>query len=268
MIEVKDLSVTYPGKNQNTLALDKVNININTGAIYTFIGPSGCGKSTFLYVLSGILKEYTGSVLIDGQAINPKTQRIGLVLQNYGLLPWKTVYKNVMLGLKIRNQDIDEEYKNYILNQLGIDTLMDRYPKELSGGQQQRVAIARAFLLKPDILLMDEPFSALDAITREEMQELFLHIWKQNSVTTVFITHSVDEALYLGSKIVSFSPSPGRIIEVMDNPCFQMDNLRFRDEYYHMSAKLRKILRDYHDDDGPKTVRFDDNMLQQSMNRG
>ena len=124
---------------------------------------------------------------------------------------------------------------DYILKQLGIEHLLDRYPKELSGGQQQRVAIARAFILKPDLLLMDEPFSALDAITREEMQELFLNIWKQNNVTTVFITHSVDEALYLGSKIVVFSPAPGRILEVLENPCFQLDNLRSRDEYYDMS---------------------------------
>ena len=245
MIAIKDLSVKYQSNNKETLALDKVNININSGDIYTFIGPSGCGKSTLLYVLSGILKDYMGSVSIDNRAINPKTQRIGLILQNYGLLPWKNVYQNTMLGIKIKNdnQELDE-YSSYILKQLGIDTVLDRYPKELSGGQQQRVAIARAFILKPDLLLMDEPFSALDAITREEMQELFLNIWKQNSVTTVFITHSVDEALYLGSKIAVFSPSPGRIVEVLDNPCFKQDNLRFRDEYSSMSMKLRKMLRD------------------------
>jgi NitT/TauT family transport system ATP-binding protein len=242
VIEIKNLSVKYKRKNEETLALDKLNINIDTGDIYTFIGPSGCGKSTFLYVLSGILKDYSGSVLIDGRAVDPKNQRIGLVLQNYGLLPWKNVCKNAMLGTKIKGEPVSDEYSSYILEQLGLNTLLDRYPKELSGGQQQRVAIARSFILKPDLLLMDEPFSALDAITREEMQELFLNIWKQNSVTTVFITHSVDEALYLGSKIVVFSSSPGRILEVMDNPCFQMDNLRFRDEYRDMSLKLRQIL--------------------------
>ncbi len=243
MIEIKDLSVKYRGKNSDTLALDRLNINIGSGDIYTFIGPSGCGKSTFLYVLSGILKDYSGSVAIDGRAIDPKALRIGLILQNYGLLPWKTVYKNIMLGIKIKNgrQGLDE-YGHYVLKKLGIDTLLDRYPKELSGGQQQRVAIARAFILNPDLLLMDEPFSALDAITREEMQELFLNIWKENSVTTVFITHSVDEALYLGSKIVVFSPPPGRILQVLDNPCFQLDNLRFRDEYYDMSMLLRNLL--------------------------
>ncbi len=243
MIEIKDLVVKYRRKNEETLALDKININIGTGDIYTFIGPSGCGKSTLLHVLSGILRNYTGSVRIDGRAIDPKTQRIGLILQNYGLLPWKNVYHNTMLGVKIKNdQQVMDDYGRYILQQLGIESLLDRYPKELSGGQQQRVAIARAFILKPDLLLMDEPFSALDAISREELQDLFLKIWKENNVTTAFITHSVDEALYLGSKIVVFSPAPGRILEVVDNPCFQLDNLRFRDEYYDMCMNLRKIL--------------------------
>ena len=242
MIAIKDLTVKYQTKNEEVLALDRLNINIDQGDINTFIGPSGCGKSTLLYVLSGILRDYSGSVLMDGQIINPKSQHIGLILQNYGLLPWKTVYQNAMLGVKIKNQSPVNEYSNYIFRKLGIASLLDRYPKELSGGQQQRVALARAFILKPDLLLMDEPFSALDAISREEMQELFLNIWKENNVTTIFITHSVDEALYLGRKIVIFSPSPGRILKVIDNPCFQLDNLRYRDEYYDMSMKLRKIL--------------------------
>lgn len=243
MIEIKDLSVSYQRENEETLALNKVNINIDTGDIYTFIGPSGCGKSTLLYVLSGILNDYKGTVLIDGRKIDPATQRIGLILQNYGLLPWENVYQNIMLGRKIKKDpQVLDEYSHYILEQLGIDALLDRYPHELSGGQQQRVAIARAFLLQPDLLLMDEPFSALDAISREALQALFLKIWKQYNVTTIFITHSVDEALYLGSKIAVFSPSPGRILEILDNPCFQLDNLRFRDEYYEMSKKLRLIL--------------------------
>jgi len=243
VIEIKDLTVSYPWKNQDTLVLDNISLTINPGEIYTFIGPSGCGKSTLLYVLSGIVKDYQGSISMDGRPIDPHTQRIGLILQNYGLLPWKNVYHNALLGVKIkRDQPGLDEYRNYILRQLGIDALLDRYPKELSGGQQQRVAIARAFILKPDLLLMDEPFSALDAITREEMQELFLDIWKLNSVTTVFITHSVDEALYLGRKIVVFSPAPGSIRAVLDNPCFQLDNLRFRDEYAEMAMKLRKLL--------------------------
>lgn len=243
MIEVKDLTVNYYREKEIIPALSQVSINIGTGDIYTFIGPSGCGKSTFLYVLSGILRDYTGNVRINGSPVDPGSQRIGLILQNYGLLPWKNVYANTMLGLKIKNdQQVLDDYGKYLLQRLGIDNLLGRYPKELSGGQQQRVAIARALMLKPDLLLMDEPFSALDAITREELQELFFQIWKENNVTTVFITHSVDEALYLGSKIVVFSPAPGRILEILNNPCFRLDNLRSREEYYDMSKRLREIL--------------------------
>lgn len=243
MIEVKDLSVCYQAKTGMVLALDRLSLDIPSGEIITVIGPSGCGKSTFLYVLAGIQKKYAGIVTIDGQPVNPKLQHIGMILQNYGLLPWKTVRQNALLGIKIKKDHANrDEYVRYILKQLDIDSLLDRFPKELSGGQQQRVAIARAFIMKPDLLLMDEPFSALDAITREEMQELFLKIWKENSVTTVFVTHSVDEALYLGSKIVVFSPPPGRILEIIENPCFQMDNLRLRDEYHSMAMRLRKTL--------------------------
>jgi NitT/TauT family transport system ATP-binding protein len=242
VIDIKDLSVRYGSPDNAVLALEQININIGQGEIFTFIGPSGCGKSTFLYVLSGIIRDYEGTVLINGRPVDPGQQRIGLILQNYGLLPWKNVRQNIVLGVKIKGQPREEEYFDYILKQLGIDQLLDRYPKELSGGQQQRVAIARAFLLKPDILLMDEPFSALDAISREEMQELFLKIWQAHHLTTVFITHSVDEALYLGSKIVVFSSSPGRILGIYENPCFQRDNLRYRDEYYQMSRQLRNLL--------------------------
>jgi NitT/TauT family transport system ATP-binding protein len=241
MIAIKDLSVKFEGKKEQVTALYNINININKGEIYTFIGPSGCGKSTLLHVLAGIQKNYTGSVLIDGVEVNPKTQRIGLVLQNYGLLPWKSIYDNALLGLKIKGEK-KEGYENYIFEKLGLESFLKRYPKELSGGQKQRVAIARAFILKPDLLLMDEPFSALDTITREEMQELFLETWKENKVTTVFITHSVDEAIYLGRKIVVMSPSPGRIVEIIDNAAFGLEDLRFRDEYHDMSKRIRKII--------------------------
>lgn len=243
MIEIRDLSVYYKWQNQDITALERLSIDIHSGQIYTFIGPSGCGKSTLLYVLSGINKEYGGRVSIDGRAIDPKSQRIGLILQNYGLVPWKTVYQNAMLGLKIKKDRYGlDDYSRYIFEQLGIIDLLKRYPKELSGGQQQRVAIARAFVMRPDLLLMDEPFSALDAITREEIQELFLNIWKEHQVTTVFITHSVDEALYLGSNIVVLSPAPGRVLENIKNPCFMMDNLRSKDEYHLMASHLRDKL--------------------------
>ncbi|MGE5370649.1 MAG: ABC transporter ATP-binding protein [Solirubrobacterales bacterium] len=243
MISIDQLSVQYQSGQGTVPALGGISIEISAGEIVTFIGPSGCGKSTLLHVLSGIVSDYSGRVRISGQAVNPKKQRIGLVPQNYGLLPWKTVRQNVLLGLTIKDGHARlDEYGCFLLKELGIDELLDRYPKELSGGQQQRVAIARAFIMKPDLLLMDEPFSALDAITREEIQALFLSIWQKHRVTTVFITHSVDEALYLGSRIVVFSEGPGQILEVVENPCFQLDNVRFKDDYYAMSVRLRSIL--------------------------
>lgn len=246
MIKIKDLSVEYQGNSQQTLALDALNLDITRGTIYTIIGPSGCGKSTLLYILAGILKNYRGSVTIDNKDIDPEIQRIGLIFQNYGLLPWKNVFQNAMLGVKIKDSNNNmDDYSCYIMKQLGLYELLDRFPKELSGGQQQRVAIARSFILKPDLLLMDEPFSALDAITREEMQELFLHMWKEHRVTSVFVTHSVDEALYLGQKIVVLSPSPGRVQQILDNPFFQMDDSRSQNQYYAMSGRLRDLLRDH-----------------------
>lgn len=250
MIEIKRLTVKYRDKDEETIALREISINIDSGDICTVIGPSGCGKSTILNVLSGIQREYEGSVLINGSIVNPKTQNIGMVFQNYGLLPWKNVYDNATLGLKIKGTRSDG-YESFIINELGLGELLKRYPRELSGGQKQRVALARAFILKPDLLLMDEPFSALDAITREEMQELFLNIWKEHRVTTVFITHSAEEALYLGKKIIVLSSSPGSIYRIIDNDVFGINiheestQLAMKinsDEYYKKSIELRKII--------------------------
>ncbi len=243
MIKIQDLSVHYRWNGLKIKALDRLTLNIGKSEIYTIIGPSGCGKSTLLYVLSGINTDYSGQVSISGGCIDPRQQRIGLILQNYGLIPWKTVYQNAMLGRKIKKDNCAlSEFSHCMFQQLGISELLHRYPKELSGGQQQRVAIARALLMKPDLLLMDEPFSALDAITREEIQELFLRLWQEHRVTTIFITHSVDEALYLGSHIVVLSAAPGRVVEKITNPCFQMENLRSRDEYQLMAGRIRNLL--------------------------
>lgn len=244
MIEIQGLTVKFKRSSDEVSALKNFRLNISEGDIYTIIGPSGCGKSTLLNVLSGIQKDYEGSVLINGDRVSPGTQNIGMVFQNYGLLPWKNVYENATLGLKLKGKLSNEgkEYANYILEELGLAGLEKRYPKELSGGQQQRVAIARAFIIKPNLLLMDEPFSALDAITREEMQELFLKIWKEHRVTTLFITHSVDEALYLGKKIIVLTPSPGSVYRTIENESFGITNLREREEYFKNSIQLRKII--------------------------
>jgi ABC-type nitrate/sulfonate/bicarbonate transport system ATPase subunit len=246
MLEIDNISVSYSSEKKSINALGPISMKIASGDIYAVIGPSGCGKSSLLHVLSGIIKDYRGQVLLKGEELNPKKHNIGFIPQNFGLLPWKNVQKNCLLSLKIKGIAIDSslnERIEYILNRLDINSLKNRYPNELSGGQKQRVAIARAFIMNPDLLLMDEPFSALDALTREDAQELFVDIWNQYKTTTVFVTHSIEEAIYMGKKIVIMSNCPGTIVEIIDNPLFNTENLRENEEYLKLSSYLRSIIK-------------------------
>lgn len=244
MIEIKDLKVNYNTKNEKYLALNNINFTMASDDIVAFIGPTGCGKSTLLYVLSGIIDKYDGSVLINGKRPDPKSHKIGLILQNYGLLDWKNVYQNAILGLNNKSVVSRKKYIDYILEVLELEKLLKRYPNEISGGQRQRVAIARCFILKPDLLLMDEPFSALDAMTREDMQDLFLKVWQENKVPSFFITHSIEEAIYIGKKIVILSKSPGHIVRTIENPLFGIPEIQLKKEYYEMQINLRKLIKE------------------------
>ena len=169
MIDLQHLSYGYIVDKKCMQVLHDINMHVEKGEICSVIGPSGCGKSTLLKIIAGLLHDYDGTAMIDGVPVDPKRQRVGFMPQNYGLLPWKTVRENVELGGRIRHERVRENETVSMMQRLGIDAFSERYPKELSGGQQQRVGLARAFLLRPDVLLMDEPFSALDAITREEI---------------------------------------------------------------------------------------------------
>jgi len=228
-VRIYKLEVTFSGKNTKTEALKDFSLELAEGEIYSVIGPSGSGKSTLLYILSGIRTNYTGEVLIDGKRPDPKHQSIGLVPQNYGLLPWKRVKENIFLPERIKRQraaaifpcrktPADEIHAKEIIDSLDLNELLDRYPHELSGGQQQRVALARSFIQKPDLLLMDEPFSALDALTAERSRKLFFDVWRQHPVTTLCITHNIDEAVSIGKRVVLLSPSPGRVTHILDTP--------------------------------------------------
>ena len=238
MIQIENLFVQYGKQN----ILENISLNLPTGAVCAVIGPSGCGKSTLLNVLAGLNRSYSGNVLIDGGVPSPKTQTIGFIPQNYGLLPWLKVRENIMLGLKIKRKG-RARLPQELIASLGLDKLLERYPKELSGGQQQRVSLARAFALNADLLLMDEPFSALDAITREEMQDVFINLWQKQKVTTVLVTHYVEEALYLGQKIAVMTNSPGRIYKIIDNPLFGDRNFREREQFKSLSSQLRLYLK-------------------------
>ena len=243
MIDLQYLSYGYSVDKKCMQVLHDINMHVEKGEICSVIGPSGCGKSTLLKIIAGLLHDYDGTAMIDGVPVDPKRQRVGFMPQNYGLLPWKTVRENVELGGRIRHERVRENETASMMRRLGIDVFSERYPKELSGGQQQRVGLARAFLLRPDVLLMDEPFSALDAITREEMQEVFLSLWHEQHVTTVLVTHYVEEALYLGQRIVILADAPGRIAEVLDNPLFGCIDQRNKVEFFRMSCYLREQIK-------------------------
>ena len=174
------------------------------------VGPTGCGKTTLLALIAGLMPPTAGQLLVAGEPVEPRRPGTALILQDYGLLPWKTVRHNAALGLEIRG--LPWEAADRSLAEVGLTELANRWPHQLSGGQRQRVAIARSLALEPDLLLMDEPFSALDALTREEMQELLLNIWRRRRTSLVLVTHSIAEAVYLGQQILVLSPRPGRVI--------------------------------------------------------
>ena len=237
MISINNLSAKYGQvKILNNLSLD-----LEKGYIYTLIGPSGSGKTTLLKVLAGIKKDYTGTILYNGKAIEQQPVSIGYVPQNYGLLNWKTIEENIRLPLLLNKNKshVNAEYQD-ILQSLEIEDLLKRYPQELSGGQKQRVALARAFISQPDLLLMDEPFSALDAFTAKASQKLFLRIWSKYKVTTLFITHNINEAISIGNQILLMGKTSGKISEKINNSFLEEmgDNI----EKLNQSEKIFNLL--------------------------
>lgn len=246
MIEVEHLTVGYGAGEKENIALHDVSLTVPQGTVCAIIGPSGCGKSTLLKVIAGLMHDYQGSVKFKGERINPRGMKIGFMPQNYGLLPWKTVAENIRLGCCIKGETgkMLEKRLRWLSCRLGIAGLEDRYPRQLSGGQQQRAGLARAFLLNPDILLMDEPFSALDAITREEMQDVFLDLWQENHITTILVTHYVEEALYLGQQIVLMSAQPGTVQELRENILAANTEKRYAPEFFAMGQQLRQKIKE------------------------
>lgn len=228
-------------------AIEDISFSVSAGTISVIIGPSGSGKSTLLRAIAGIEKPSLGNVILNGEELSPKTKKIGFVPQNYGLFPWCTVEENILLGIKIKSKiknKIDDEIilkMNNLMDSLGILEFSKRYPKELSGGQQQRVSLARAFLLNADVLLMDEPFSALDAITREETQDIFVSLWEKHKLLTVLVTHDVNEALYLGNNIIVMSKN-GHILKILDNPFFGNREQTEDKNFMEMQKKTRKLI--------------------------
>ncbi len=247
MLSITDLTITYGSGPAAVHALGPFSLCLEPGAICGIIGPSGCGKSTLLHALAGVIRPDSGAILLRGHPVDPAQHSIGFIPQDFGLLPWRTVRQNCLLPFSIKKKTITYEVEQRLgglAQRLGIEGLMERYPQELSGGQRQRAAILRAFLMEPDLLLMDEPFSALDALTREEAQDLFLDLWNKQNVTTVFVTHSIEEAVMMGRQIVVMSHGPGVAARIVGNPHFGTDELRTSSGFHEMTDFIRGIVNE------------------------
>jgi NitT/TauT family transport system ATP-binding protein len=230
------------------VALDRVNATVRRGELVTLLGPSGCGKTTLLRLTAGLLAADEGRIAVQGTPLTGPRKDACMVFQNFGLLPWRTVLGNVEFPLEIDGVPAAQrrEAAGHFIDLVGLGAFAEHYPHELSGGMQQRVGIARALMRKPILIFMDEPFGALDAQTREQLQEDFLKIWSRTGATVIFVTHSIDEALLLSDRIFVFATRPGRIREVIDSPVASerlTSDVRFHPRFVACRAELRQMLR-------------------------
>ncbi len=243
MLKLNNICKNFDSK----AVLKDISFQLDSRETIVILGPSGCGKTTLLHLISGLEKTQSGRIMIDDSPISKPMPDVALILQNYGLLPWKTNLQNVALGLKI--QGISKKVRNArakkMLTQLGLAGRENDFPSVMSGGEQQRVAIARAYASNPRLLLMDEPFSSLDAITRENLQDTLLKTWLATSVPYLLVTHSVEEAVFLGKRILILSGSPGSIQEIFENPGFGDISYRRSTAYYEMIQSIRHKIGKY-----------------------
>ncbi|MEM9218743.1 MAG: ABC transporter ATP-binding protein [Cyanobacteria bacterium P01_F01_bin.150] len=245
---VENLSMVFRQKGKSIHVLEDVNLSINPGELACLLGPSGCGKSTLLNLIAGFIKPSDGRVFVDGEQVRKPGADRGFVFQQYSLLPWKTAFENVELGLKIKGMpklERKEKAEEY-LNLVGLYPYRHAYPNQLSGGMQQRASIVRALVNSPSVLLMDEPFAALDAQTRHMMQELLLDIWERLKTTVVFVTHDIEEAVFLGDRIFIMGVQPGHIKAELDIPLVRprhMDDM-LTPEFSQLSRQVFDLIRE------------------------
>ena len=262
MIEVAGLSKAFTGQDGATIqAVSGLDLTVRENEFLTVLGPSGCGKTTLLKMLAGLIPADSGTITIDGKPVRGPGPDRSMVFQNFALLPWATVLENVAFGLRMRGvpKRQREEKAHELISMVGLDGFATKRPGELSGGMQQRVGLARALAVEPRVLLMDEPFSAVDEQTRRLLQEELLAIWERHRLTVVFITHSMEEAVLLGDRVVLMSARPGRISEIVPVP---LSRPRSRDvggverspEYVEITARLWDRLREMHEEHGRVTA--------------
>lgn len=247
IVEIKKITKYY----DNLHVLDNVSFDINEGEFVSIIGPSGCGKTTLLKIISGLIKPTNGNIIIKGSPVEIALERreFGLVFQNPVLLPWRNALRNVELPLEVLNYKSSRNSPRKLLEVVGLKSFENFYPNELSGGMQQRVAIARALIFEPLILLMDEPFGALDEITRNRMNLELLRIWKEEKAKTstiIFITHSIPEAVFLSDRIVVLSYRPAKVEKIIDVnlPRPRKTEIKYSKNYIELIGCIRKLLKE------------------------
>lgn len=252
MISIENVSKTFIKKTRKETtvvhALDSVSFEVRDNEFLSFIGPSGCGKTTLLKMIDGLIPWDSGEIKVNGVPVTGPGRERAMVFQNFGLLPWLNVLRNTAFGLELQGvpQAEREEIAREWIHKVGLDGFEKHYPHELSGGMQQRVGIARALAVDPDILLMDEPFGALDAQTRQLLQDELLRIWEETRKTVIFVTHSMQEAVYLSDRILIMSPRPGRVDEIIDVPIPRPrhgDEVRRSKEFGELSAYIWERLK-------------------------
>ena len=241
-IDVSNVSISFEENKEQHTILNDVSLQVEKGEFICLLGPSGCGKSTLLNAMAGFLKPSSGEIKIDGQTVEKPSMKYVTIFQNYGLLPWRSVQKNVELGLETKKLGKEEKKKitDHYLEMVGLKEAAKKRPAQLSGGMQQRVAIARALAVEPEILFMDEPFGALDAITRMKLQKDVLKIAHETDKTVVFVTHDIEEAVFLADRIVVMSARPGRIKDVI-----KVELGKYRDRGGSDFAHYKKKIFDY-----------------------
>jgi sulfonate transport system ATP-binding protein len=211
---IESVNKSFYKTNQEIVALSDVNLKIDKGEFVTIIGPSGCGKSTLLKIIAGLDLQFKGRVSIEEQVLTGPSIKQGFIFQEHRLFPWLTVEKNIAADLSLRDPDVQKKVSE-LIEIVRLKGFEKAYPRELSGGMLQRAAIARALLRDPDVLLLDEPFGALDAFTRTHLQDVLLDIWKKKGTTMILVTHDIDESVYLANRVVIMSPRPGKVSKVI-----------------------------------------------------
>lgn len=245
-LSMSGISKTYGTGSTAVAALDNISIDIDESDFVSVVGPSGCGKTTLLWIIAGLQRATQGDLFLDDQVLDGPNPHIGMMFQEANLLPWKTVRQNVELPFEIRKQSIPQERIDMLLERVGLSEFSESMPRELSGGMQQRAAIVRALAPDPDVLLMDEPFGALDAFTRDEMNMLIEEIWMETGKTVILITHSIEEAVFLSNKVHVLSARPGRLERTVNVPFERkrtFDLIRTQ-PFFEMVNEIKAVIRD------------------------